>query len=159
MQPHTGSKKPSTRELEGDVDTRSAAVLLVVAAILSLCADMPNSSGTLGLGLPLVTGSVWSVTVQLWDWVTDSWEDLDWFDAELHIVSEVIAALEPYGGVTVEDADGNDLDPDALPNPNAPDHGVDCVICIDQSYYDTERGFQWIRTRIANIVEKILEDL
>jgi hypothetical protein len=108
---------------------------------------------------PFVAGSVWSVTVSLWDWLSDSWDELDWFDAELHIVAEVITALEPYGGVTVEDVDGNALDPDDLPHPNANDGGSDCVICIDQNYYPTSRGFQWIRTRIANIVEEILEDL
>lgn len=158
MQPQPGSNA-STRMPEGDVDLRATAVLLTIAAIFSSYADIGSASGTLGLGLPLVTGSVWSVTVQLWNWVSESWDDLDWFEAELQIVGEVIAALDPYGGVTVEDADGNELDPDALPNPNAPDHGVDCVICIDQSYYDTDRGFLWIRTRISNIVEKILEDL
>lgn len=142
----------------------SAAAMPVIALIILISSVIfpeitITPTGSPILGFPLVSGSVWSVTVQLWDWISDSWEDLDWFDAELHIVAEVVAALAPYGGVTVEDVDGNELDPDDLPHPNAPDGGFDCVICIDQNYYDTDRGFKWIRTRIGNIVEGILEDL
>ena len=32
-------------------------------------------------------------------------------------------------------------------------------VIIDAEYYPTRRGFQWVRTRIANIVSEILEDI
>ena len=148
----------------------SAAIWLCAAAAVIAAISWPAvggfSDGTLTLptsaprpSVPLVAGSVWSVTVQLWNWLEESWEELDWFDAEREFVSRVIDALSPYGGVYVEDAWGNDLDPDDLPHPNTPDRGVDCVISIDQDYYDTTRGFQWIRTRIETHVNEILEDL
>jgi hypothetical protein len=133
-----------------------AAVLPLMVGLLlaSFAPHIKNESV-----VPLLCGSFGSVTVELWNWVTDSWEDLDWFDAELSIVAQIIKALEPYGGVSVTDVQGNELDPDDLPNPNTGDGGSDCVISIDQDYYDTDRGFQWIRTRIETHLNEILEEL
>ena len=158
------STEAQKRAKEGDCDVMSLAAMPVIIGIsmvgVAILQEFSSSQlGTPAPAFPIVTGSIWSVTVQLWNWLSDSYDELDWFDAELHIVAEVVTALEPYGGVSVADVYGNELDVDNLPHPNAPDGGSDCVICIDQDYYDTSRGFQWIRTRIENILEEILEDV
>ena len=141
-----------------------AAVPLVALLVGLVLVDHNFGDGVIAMhqsrmaSMPLVLGSLWSVSVQLLNWVEGLWEGISWFDAEHEFVAQVIGALEPYGGVSVEDVNGNELDPDNLPHPNTPDGGSDCVISIDQDYYPTERGFKWIRTRIENIVEEILED-
>jgi hypothetical protein len=145
-----------TERRYGDA-TFSVASALPVVVCLALAAMLARFQSV--DVAPLMCGSIYSVTVELWNWVTNTYEDLDWFEAELSIIGQVVEALEPYGGVSVEDVDGNDLDADNLPNPNTADGGFDCVISIDQDYYSTTRGFQWIRTRIQTHLDEILEDM
>ena len=63
----------------------------------------------------------------------------------------LIRRFEGFAGVYVTDTDGNDLDPDDLPNYKAPDGGADCIIYVSPEDY-TPRGFQSMCTQVRNIL-------
>jgi len=73
---------------------------------------------------------------------------------EDNIVIEIIEAFSGFPGVYVVDQNGEELDPYNLPPHFANDGGADCIIYIDEDEY-TEAGFQWVCTRVDNILEEI----
>lgn len=70
------------------------------------------------------------------------------------IVIAIIEAFSGFPGVSVVDQNGEDLDPYNLPPHFANDGGADCIIYVDEDEY-TEVGFQWVCTRVNNILEEL----
>jgi len=70
------------------------------------------------------------------------------------IVTEIIESFSGFKGVYVVDQNGEVLDPYNLPPHFANDGGADCIIYIDADKY-TETGFQWVCTRVDNILEEL----
>ena len=70
------------------------------------------------------------------------------------IVIAIIDAFSGFKGVYVVDQNGEELDPYNLPPHYANDGGADCIIYIDQDEY-TEAGFQWVCTRVDNILDEL----
>jgi hypothetical protein len=79
-------------------------------------------------------------------------EEIGYGEYETALVVALIDRFSGFAGVVVEDADGNPLDPEDLPDPNTPDGGLDCIITIYPDEY-TEQGLKWVRTRVQNIMD------
>jgi hypothetical protein len=78
-------------------------------------------------------------------------EQLGADEYEYSTVAKLIRRFEGFAGVYVTDTDGNDLDPDDLPNYKAPDGGADCIIYISPDDY-TPGGFISMCTQVRNIL-------
>ena len=94
------------------------------------------------------------IFTSIWIWLTEDEEDghsIDFGEAEHTIIERLVDRFSDFAGVEVEDGDGNPLDIDDLPHPNAPDGGLDCVIVIYPENY-TEQGLKWVITRVTNII-------
>jgi len=71
---------------------------------------------------------------------------------EYSTVKRLIVRFERFAGVHVTDSDGNDLDPDNLPNHYANDGGADCIIYVSPDNYSAQ-GFKSMCTRVRNILD------
>jgi hypothetical protein len=92
------------------------------------------------------------VLTSIWIWLTEDeseGEGIDFGTAEIEIIERLIDRFSGFAGVEIEDGDGNPLEIGELPNPNAPDGGMDCVIVI---YPDNYANPQAMLTRVKNII-------
>ena len=118
-----------------------AAILIVV--IVALITDQSEFF--------FVGGFLYDIAVGLWNDLWDESEEVAWLQAELEIVERLVDRFSGYAGVWIEDGDGDEIDIDDLPHPNAPDRGMDCIIIVDPDEY-TELGFQKMCTEVKNII-------
>ena len=92
------------------------------------------------------------IFTSIWVWLTEDetdGESIDFGSAEIEVIERLIDRFEGFAGVEIEDGDGNPLSIGELPDPNAPDGGMDCVIVI---YPDSYKNPQKMVTRVKNII-------
>lgn len=87
-------------------------------------------------------------------WFKGEEEEIDYVEYEIKHIRRIISRFKGFAGVHVTDYYGNELDPDNLPNPNAPDGGADWVIRIEPKNY-TEQGYKAMKTRVENILRNM----
>jgi hypothetical protein len=94
---------------------------------------------------------IWATIVAIFN---DEEEQMDYCEYEIRQIRRIIRRFEGFSGVYVIDADGNTLDPDNLPNPNASDGGADWIIHIEPNDY-TDLGFKRMKTQVENILRNM----
>jgi hypothetical protein len=88
----------------------------------------------------------------IWLWMNEDESngvEIDFGQAETEIIERLIDRFSGFAGVEVEDGDGNPLEIGNLPNPNAPDGGMDCMIVI---YPNNYKNPQKMVTQVKNII-------
>jgi len=94
------------------------------------------------------------IVARIIGWFNGAEEEIDYVEYEIKHVRRIISRFKGFAGVYVTDFYGNELDPDNLPNPNAPDGGADWVIRVEPEDY-TEQGYKAMKTRVENILRNM----
>jgi len=130
------SAKSAIISTEHPTVARSIVVTVVVILIVQ---DMVSKMG---------------IVARIIGWFNGAEEEIDYVEYEIKHVRRIISRFKGFAGVYVTDFYGNELDPDNLPNPNAPDGGADWVIRVEPEDY-TEQGYKAMKTRVENILRNM----
>jgi hypothetical protein len=95
-----------------------------------------------------------SIMATIMGWFNGEEEEIGYVEYELKQIRRIIRRFEGFAGVYVVDSNGNELDYDDLPNPNAPDGGADWIIRIEPDDY-SEIGYKRMVTRVENILRSM----